>query len=228
MRIKSNLWVQETFGPVGGILREELLKLILECHNNLVNAQDVSKQKHEGIYGNMYRRVMEGIVEKWGDLPEAEIIKYREYKFLAINGAILFPWRYGKDATRKIESCDFNPGDSRLRHLLFGKEDESQLCLDLDAGVSNQLQDVAGKYDVVIVGYASSPSALYNIEWGKVTSVSENGFLDFSFRERLFDNNVSGIGSMDIIAVNDEAFDVGPIPYPQLEMQEDLSEEDNG
>lgn len=56
----------------------------------------------------------------------------------------------------------------------------------------------------------------------------ENGFLDFSFRERLFDNNVSGAGSMDIIAVNNEAFDVGPIPYPQLEMQEDLSEEDNG
>ncbi len=228
MRIKSNLWVQETFGPVGGILREGLLKLILECHNNLINAQDVSKQKHEGIYGNMYRRVMEGIVEQWGDLPEAEVIKYREYKFLAINGAILFPWRYGKDATCKIESCDFNPGGSWLRHLLFGKEDESQLCLDLGAGVSNQLQDVAGKYDVVIVGYASSPSALYNIEWGKVTSVLENGFLDFSFRERLFDNNVSGAGSMDIIAVNNEAFDVGPIPYPQLEMQEDLSEEDNG
>lgn len=226
MQIKSNLWVQETFGPVGGILREGLLKLILECHNNLANAQDVSKQKHEGIYGNMSRRVMEGIVEKWGDLPEFKVIKHREYKFLAINGVILFPWRYGKDATCKIESCDFNPRGSRLRHLLFEKGDESQLCLDLGSEVLNQLQDVAGKYDVVIVGYASSPSALYNIEWGE--AILDNGFLDFSFRERLFDNNVSGVGSMDIIAVNNEAFDAGPIPYLQLEIQEDLSEEDNG
>lgn len=225
----GNLSVWDKFGPAGKILRRELPELISACHSDMVNAQHVSGVKCALVYGCVWIRVMEEIVERFKDLPGAEVIQYENYKLLAINGIIVFPWRYGKDATCNIESCDFNSTDSQLRHLLFAKKDNvDQLHLELCLGVPKRLRNIAGKYGVVIVGYASDTSALYNVEWGEVISISEKGFLNFSSKERLFDKNVSGVGLIDTSVVDGEAFDAGPIPHLQLEVQDDLSKEDNG
>lgn len=93
-------------------------------------------------------------------------------------------------------------------------EEEREL-LDAEA---KTLETTLTSHRVVVVPYASNPSALHSIDWGEAT-LGAGGYLTFASMESLLD---IGPGSLvDVEPAEDEGFSNGPIPRPQLGVKEE-------
>ncbi len=229
---EGRAWALRTLGPDGVLVREKIAAIITDCHDKMANAQAEADMKHTGVYGQIWRKCLDEFVAVLGALPSAEKIPRRGYSLVSFNGVALFPWRFARELSTDLESRAFAVSDTRVS-LFTQKRDASQEFLDaefehpeltddewevLDAA-SQALEDTLTSHGrVVVVPYASNPSALHSIEWGEAT-LGVDGRLSFLSLESLVD-----VGSNSLVSVEsgeDETFSDGPIPRPQFGVKDE-------
>jgi len=228
---EGRAWALRTLGADGVLVREQISAIIRDCHEKMANAQAEADMKHTGVYGQIWRKCLDEFVAVLGRLPSAEIIPRRGYRLVSFNGVVLFPWRFARERSTDIGSRPFAVSDTRIS--LFRQErDLAQQRLDiefdhpelteeerelLDAEVK-ALEETLTSHRVVVVPYASGPSALHSIDWGEAT-LGTDGYLTFASMESLLE---VGSGSLvDVAPAEDEGFSDGPIPRPQLGVKEE-------
>lgn len=226
-------WALDTFGVDGVLIREQIPGILRDCHEKLANAQMEAEMKHAGVYGQIWRKAPDEFYAVLGKLPSAEIVSVRGYKLVAFNGTIIFPWRFARESTTDIESRPFATSDGRIS--LFSQDVErlvqSRLNIEFEhpelseaelgklSAEGEALRETLSLYaNVVVVAYASNPSALHSIDWGKAT-LGEDGYLTFEATESLLKIGPNAL--MDVDTVAEESFSDGPIPRPQLGVKED-------
>lgn len=233
-------WALKTLGADGVLVRERIPAIIRDCHEKLANAQAEADMNHSGPYGYIWVRCLSEFSNTLGGLPSAELVSLPRagYKLVSFNGVVLFPWRYAKERSVDIESRPFAVSDTRVS-LFTQKREEAQPQLDityehpelteeerdlldaesLDAEGRALRETLSTHPRVVVVAYASNPSALHRIAWGEAT-LGEDGYLTFASTESLLD-----IGSGSLVDVNpaEEGFSDGPIPRPQLGSKDEES-----
>jgi hypothetical protein len=228
---EGRAWALRTLGPDGVLVRERISAIIRDCHEKMANAQAEADMKHTGVYGQIWRKCLDEFVTVLGRLPSAEIIPRRGYKLVSFNGVVLFPWRFARERSADIGSRPFAVSDTRVS--LFAEEREpAQQRLDIEfehpelSEEERSLLDVESKAleealsthsRVVVVPYASNPSALYSVDWGEAT-LGGDGYLTFASMESLLE---VGTGSLVDVDLTDESFSDGPIPRPDLGVKGD-------
>lgn len=228
---EGRAWALRTLGADGVLVREQISAIIRDCHEKMANAQAEADMKHTGVYGQIWRKCLDEFVAVLGRLPSAEIIPRRGYKLVSFNGVVLFPWRFARERSTDIGSRPFAVSDTRVS--LFRQErDLGQQRLDIEFehpelteeerelldAEAKALEETLTSHRVVVVPYASNPSALHSIDWGEAT-LGADGYLTFASMESLLD---VGSGSLvDVAPAEDEGFSNGPIPRPQLGVKEE-------
>lgn len=226
-------WALDTFGVDGVRVREQIPAILRDCHEKLANAQMEAEMKHAGVYGQIWRKAPDEFFAVLGKLPSADIVRVRGYKLVAFNGTILFPWRFARESTTNIESRPFATSGGRISLFAQDVERLVQPRLDIEfehpelteaelqhlSAEREALRETLSSYaNVVVVAYASNPSALHSIDWGKAT-LGEDGYLTFEATESLL---AVGSGALtDVDPVAEESFSDGPIPRPQLGVKEE-------
>lgn len=228
---EGRAWALRTLGADGVLVREQISAIIRDCHEKMANAQAEADMKHTGVYGQIWRKCLDEFVAVLGRLPSAEIIPRRGYKLVSFNGVVLFPWRFARERFTDIGSRPFAVSDTRIS--LFRQErDLAQQRLDIEyehpelTEEERELLDAEAKaldetltsHRVVVVPYASNPSALHSIDWGEAT-LGADGYLTFASMEPLLD--VGSDSLVDVEPAEEESFSNGPIPRPQLGVKED-------
>lgn len=228
---KEREWALRTLGPDGALVREQISTIIQDCHEKMANAQAEAEMRHAGVYGQIWRKCLDEFVAVLGALHSAEIIPRRGYKLVSFNGVVLFPWRFARERSTDIRSRRFAVSDTRIslftqeRNLAQGRLDlefdhpelteEERELLEAEA---QALKETLSSHRVVVVPYASNPTALHSVDWGEAT-LDDDGYLTFASMESLLD---AGSGSlMDIEPAEDESFSDGPIPRPLLGVKEE-------
>ena len=228
---EGRAWALRTLGADGVLVREQISAVIRDCHEKLANAQAEADMKHTGVYGQIWRKCLDEFVTVLGRLPSAEIIPRRGYKLVSFNGVVLFPWRFARERSADVGPRPVAVSDPRVS--LFAEEREpSQQRLDIElehpelSGEERELLDSESKAleealsihsRVVVVPYASNPSALYSVDWGEAT-LGGDGYLSFASMESLLE---VGSGSLVDLDLTDESFSDGPIPRPDLGVKGD-------
>ncbi|AGP31773.1 hypothetical protein [Corynebacterium terpenotabidum] len=229
---EGRAWALQTLGADGVLVRERIPTIIRDCHEKMANAQVESDMRHTGVYGQIWRKCLDEFVAELGQLPSAEIIPRRGYKLVSFNGAVLFPWRFAKERSTDVGSRPFAVSETRLS-LFTQERDIAQYCLDIEYDhpelteeeqkllldtEAKALEETLSSHSVVVVAYASNPSALHSIDWGEAT-LGTDGYLAFVTIESLLD---IGSGSLvDVELTEEEGFADGPIPHPQLGVKEE-------
>jgi transcriptional regulator with XRE-family HTH domain len=203
-----------TLGPDGVLVREQIPVIIRDCHEKMANAQAEADMKHSGPYGYIWRRCLDEFSSVLGRLPSAELITVPRsgYKLVSFNGVVLFPWRFARERSVEVGARPFAVSDTKVS-LFTEKRGSSDARLDiefehpelteeehafLDAEGNALAAALATHARVVVVPYASNPSALHSVEWGEAT-LGADGYLTFESLPR-----------PDLDAVAD-AFDPAPL-----------------
>lgn len=228
---EGRVWALRTLGADGVLVREQISPIIRDCHEKMANAQAEAEMQHTGVYGQIWRKCLDEFVVVLGRLPSAEIIPRRGYRLVSFDGVVLFPWRFARERSTDIGSRPFALSDTRIS--LFTQErdlaqqrfdievdhpeltEEERSLLDVESKV---LEETLSSHRVVVVPYASNPSALHSIDWGEAT-LGADGFLTFESMESLLDIESGSL--VDVEHSEDEAFSGGPIPRPQLGVKEE-------
>lgn len=224
-------WALKTFGQDGVLIREQIPKIIQECHENMADSQAAAEMPHAGPYGYIWRKCLYEFSRVLGKLPTAEVISVPGYKLVSFNGVVLFPWRYAKEGKIDVESRQFAVSGTRLSlftqphgdpdsllPIEFGHPELTVEDRDyLDEAAKTLSDAFGGNPYVVVVPYASNPSALHSIGWGEA-ALGADGYLTFEKFETLLD---LGRSSLAEVGSADEAFSDGPIPRPQLGVKQD-------
>ncbi|PVW04408.1 hypothetical protein DEA06_10430 [Microbacterium sp. Gd 4-13] len=228
---EGRAWALRTLGADGVLVREQISAIIRDCHEKMANAQAEADMKHTGVYGQIWRKCLDEFVAVLGRLPSAEIIPRRGYKLVSFNGVVLFPWRFARERSTDIGSRPFAVSDTRIS--LFRQErDLAQQRLDIEYehpelteeerelldAEAKALEETLTSHRVVVVPYASNPSALHSIDWGEAT-LGADGYLTFASMESLLD--VGSDSLVDVEPAEEESFSNGPIPRPQLGVKEE-------
>lgn len=228
---EGRAWALRTLGADGVLVREQISAIIRDCHEKMANAQAEADMKHAGVYGQIWRKCLDEFVAVLGRLPSAEIIPRRGYKLVSFNGVVLFPWRFARERSTDIGSRPFAVSDTRIS--LFRQErDLAQQRLDIEYehpelteeerelldAEAKALEETLTSHRVVVVPYASNPSALHSIDWGEAT-LGADGYLTFASMESLLD--VGSDSLVDVEPAEEESFSDGPIPRPQLGVKEE-------
>lgn len=228
---EGRAWALRTLGADGVLVREQISAIIRDCHEKMANAQAEADMKHTGVYGQIWRKCLDEFVAVLGRLPSAEIIPRRGYKLVSFNGVVLFPWRFARERSTDIGSRPFAVSDTRIS--LFRQErDLAQQRLDIEYehpelteeerelldAEAKALEETLTSHRVIVVPYASNPSALHSIDWGEAT-LGADGYLTFASMESLLD--VGSDSLVDVEPAEEESFSNGPIPRPQLGVKEE-------
>lgn len=225
---QGRAWALATLGPDGVLVREQIPVIIRACHEKMANAQAEADMKHSGPYGYIWRRCLDEFSSVLGRLPSAELITVPRsgHKLASFNGVVLFPWRFARERSVEVGTRPFAVSDTRVS-LFTQKRGSSDARLDIEFEHSELTEEEHALLDaegnalaatlathprVVVVPYASNPSALHSVEWGEAT-LGADGCLTFESLESLLD--ISGASLVEMNPV-DEAFSEGPIPRPQL------------
>lgn len=222
---EGRAWALRTLGADGVLVREKIPQIIQDCHEKLANSQAAAEMNHSGPYGYIWRRCLDQFVAVLGRLPSAELIIVGRHKLVAFNGVVLFPWRYAKDRAAEASTRPFAVSDSRVSLFTRRQPDpQDRLPIDFDHPElsaeehalldeeSKGLAEALEQHRVVVVPYASNPSALHSIEWGEAT-LGFDGYLTFESLESLL---TLGSGSLVEVEPTNDGFSEGPIPRPQL------------
>lgn len=214
------------------MVRGRIPVIIRGCHEKMANAQAEADMKHAGVYGLIWRKCLDEFVTELGRLPSAEIIPRHGYKLVSFNGVVLFPWRFARERAIDVGSRRFAVSDTRVS-LFAERRDDTQQRLDIEfehpelSDEERDLLDAEGKAleevlvndrRVLVVPYASNPSALHSIDWGEAT-LGIDGYLTFSSMESLLDIETGML--VDVKAAEYEAFSGGPIPRPRLRVKDE-------
>lgn len=236
---EGRTWALRVLGSDGVLVREQISAIIRDCHDKMANAQAEADMKHTGVYGQIWRKCLDEFVAVLGRLRSAEVVRCRGYSLVAFNGVVLFPWRFARERATDIGSRAFAVSNTRVS--LFTQEPTSaQRRLDIEFShpelneeerelldaESKALEEALSNHPrVIVVPYASSPSALHSIDWGEAT-LGANGCLTFAWTESLL---TVGAGSLvDVAPSEEESFSDGPIPRPQLGVKEEASGDGHG
>lgn len=228
---EGRAWALRTLGADGVLVREHISAIIRDCHEKMANAQAEADMQHTGVYGQIWRKCLDEFVAVLGQLPSGEIIPRRGYKLVSFNGVVLFPWRFARERSTDIRSRPFAVSDTRVS--LFTQErdlgqqrldiefehpeltEEEREFLDVEA---KALEETLSSHHVVVVPYASNPSALHSIDWGEAI-LGADGYLTFAWMESLLEIRSGSL--VDIEPAEDEGFSYGSIPRPQLGVKEE-------
>ncbi len=216
-------WALQTLGSDGVLVREQVQEIILQCHEQMANAQAEAQMNHSGPYSYIWLKCLNEFSSKLGRLPSAEIVPlYRTpYKLVSVGGVIVFPWRFGRDANDSATDSIFAISGTRERITKI-RPTVSQPRLDIEFEhpelSEEELQiaddritaELAKRTPLVVVGYASNPTVLHQIVWGEAV-LQEDRRLKFSHLEVLHSANEA-----ELVGVGGAAFDEGEIPRPQF------------
>lgn len=227
---EGRAWALRALGADGVLVREQISTIIRDCHEKMANAQAEADMKHSGVYGQIWRKCLDEFVAVLGQLPSAEIIPRRGYKLVSVNGVVLFPWRFARERSTDIGSRPFAISDTRISLFTQERDQPQRLDIEFDHpeltveereyldAEAEALKETLSSHSVVVVPYASSPSALHSIDWGEAT-LGADGYLTFASMESLLDIGSGAL--LDVEPSEDEGFSDGPIPRPQLGVKED-------
>ncbi len=228
---EGRAWALRTLGADGVLVREQISAIIRDCHEKMANAQAEADMKHTGVYGQIWRKCLDEFVAVLGRLPSAEVIPRRGYKLVSFNGVVLFPWRFARERSTEVGSRPFAVSDTRIS-LFTQERDLAQQRFDIEFehpeltkeerelldAEAKALEETLSSHRVVVVPYASNPSAVHSIDWGEAT-LGVDGYLTFASMESLLD---VGLGSLvDVEPAEGEGFSDGPVPRPQLGVKDE-------
>ncbi len=230
---EGHAWALTKLGADGVLVREQIPVIIRDCHEKMANAQAEADMKHSGPYGYIWRRCIDQFSSVLGRLPSAELITVPRsgYKLVSFNGVVLFPWRFARERSIDVGARPFAVSDTRVS-LFAKKQGPTDTRLDIDFEHPELTEEERALLDtegnalaaaletharVIVVPYASNPSALHSIEWGEAR-LGTDGYLTFESLQSLLD--VTGASLVEVDPV-DDAFSKGPIPRPQLGVKGD-------
>lgn len=229
-------WAIETFGEFGPYIRGKVADLVRDEHAALVDAQEASGHRSQGVYGEYWRGILERF-EQFDNLPRATLIRPGKapYRIPVIKGVALFPWRWGRARGGELASAPFVTSDARLAMFeLDSVATQGKFELGMpDPGLSNEEKELAEAIEtalgdasvtankVVVVAISSSPMGLHEMCWGEAR-VADGGHLEWSYTEDLADVAVAGpVAVID----GDRSFTEGELPKKELRHR---SEPDEG
>ncbi|AGB22278.1 hypothetical protein Mycsm_01901 [Mycobacterium sp. JS623] len=229
-------WAIETFGEYGAYIRGRAAELVREEHSALVDAQEASGHRSQGVYGQFWHGILERF-EEFDNLSHATLIRpgRAPYRIPVINGVALFAWRWGRARGEEMGSVPFATSDARLAMFeLDGVATQGKFEIGMpDAGLSDEEKELAETIEaamgdssmtankVVVVAISSSPMGLHEMSWGEAR-VTDDGRIAWGFTEDLED-----VAAPTPITVVDssKSFTAGELPKKELRHR---SEPDEG
>ncbi|MDM8083785.1 hypothetical protein QUV83_03270 [Cellulomonas cellasea] len=194
------------------------------------DAQEASGQRSKGVFGQFWRGILEGF-EEFATLPGSSLENpggRAPYKVPAVNGVVLFPWRYGDGRRGTPSESRFVTSEARAAMFrmkpspLQGELDLGLLGHDWDAALvelleSARVETVGGDgaaYRVVVVAIACSVTGLHDVIWGEVV-LADDGRIDFVNPESL----LYEVRKPSPVAEPERRFDSGEPPSRRLRLQ---------
>jgi hypothetical protein len=190
-------WVLDTFGDDGPRIREVVLETVAQVHERLASAQQVSGMSAQGVYGQIWRGLIDAFALELGGELTAELVRPGKapYRVPSIGNVLLFPWRYGDGVLTRSQDSLFDLSHSRRQ--MFSMPLPGNVMLPFGAGDSVRLHSAselvdeipaaewAETFSVVVVAIASSSQRLHTVEWG-LASLDGYGCIEWSEHEELF------------------------------------------
>jgi hypothetical protein len=251
-------WARDRFGPSGPRVRELVPRMLRRCQMLMSGGQTFTELDAATVYGQMWLRVHQEFAEVLvQEIPGARRIRpYRANYRIAVVGSVpIFPWRYAKDLTTNLDAARLGDPTSDTRQAVFQGLPAAQPELtyewseptrrrgdpagsDIGQSVAAEetvadlragLQDVIAEHGpVVVVAYASNPTALHRIVWGDAALRSDDT-LAWGFREDLALSTADDAGEyplttpaaastdpLRMMPASGRRFDSGPVDEPAL------------
>jgi hypothetical protein len=229
-KTESRAWLIERFGTDGTKLRSGITEMLQFCHNRMSEAQERAPMQSQAVYGQIWRAVHDQILERYRSLPTAQVYRPKKapYKIMVVNGTALFPWRYAHDAVTQLDQASFGPDVSPTRKaILAGAALPDMLPLgevansELPAEEAEEItlyrtafRDAAAEHPVVVLAYASNPTALLNTIWGDARQLRDDGTLQWGWRELLYSQPTATDSGQAPAKNNRPNFASAPLPKP--------------
>jgi|SRR3954468_2516364 hypothetical protein len=193
-------WARERFGDAAPELRLAVTTAIPQAHRHAVTAQVGAGTRKKDPYGHTMKvRQHECLVAAAQDVPGVEVVHPKGAAFELVRvrqtGVLLFPWRYATDGRTPRQRARMRPEGLRYGLLSGPGQGMGQLTIDdaeldaeqLDARLADEaelLQQLREAARIVVVGYASDPSTLFDLGWGDA-DVDETGTVHWTSWEPL-------------------------------------------
>ncbi|WP_156119300.1 hypothetical protein [Modestobacter caceresii] len=234
--IKGIAWAQARFGSSWREVCAGVPAVLRDRHRGMVEAQEAAPLRKKLVYGSIYQAVHEGLVEELRGLPNADVFRPKgaSYELVAIEGHVLFPWRFTHDATTELDDTPLGrPASPTRRAIVNGIRRPEMLDLGLElpepedlagpelqevACLRQAFAEVADEQPVVLIPYASNASALLRAYWGDATLGADDRLV-WGFRELIdLTGPTDPVGRRRPEAVPDErpSFDSAPLSAPVL------------
>ena len=217
------------FGEKTEELRRLVVSELLDTHRRHVEAQKVSGQTGQIVYGAIWHAlpavISKAISERWG-VGATFRLPYAGYSLHLVGGTLLVPWRppLGGDPSStpfvtspsRASMFDRLPADDLTLFDIELNHDGAQV--EVDPALLQEIQHASGRYErVVVVAMESDPSRVWRIIWGEVTA-NADGTLRFYDPETIYTDddmpNTSPTLTPSPAELDDEAFDTGAPPKP--------------
>lgn len=193
-------WVTKVLGDAAAGLRDAVLVAIPRAHEFASAAQAASGTRKRDTYGHtMKNRQHECLVEAGTLVDGVEAFRPRSASFELLRvtetSTLLFPWRYA--TSTQVARVDARMRTSTFRtDLLSSGEVPAQLTLDHagldDAELEAQLaqdativEELRRLSPVVTIGYASNPTGLLDLGWGRAELRDDSGVVHWAEWETL-------------------------------------------
>lgn len=231
-------WCIEMFGADGVNIRERVIELIRKEHTSSVDAQEASGHRSRGVYGQFWRGILERFEVGFKDLPHVKHVRpgRAPYSIPVINGTAIFPWRYGSSRDEDLPSKNFATSDARkdlFKITNVSAQNEFDLGVERPELTSDEVtfaELVQSIFDdgqllvvrVVVVAVASSPLALFDVQWGEV-SIGDDGTLIWASKENLLKLNT--VNSLSVVGEG-KNFLTGEVPEKNIRLQSEAPEDE--
>lgn len=194
-------WAVERFGVLADGLLETVPSALKRAHESAVAAQGASGTRHRDPYGHTLKnRQHECLVEALEGLEGVQRFQPHGASFelvrLTATRVSLLPWRYGTNRAASRLKVRMKPSGLR-RDLLSGPAgNPNQLSLEQaelpEAELEAQLAENDAVWEqlrslarVVTIAYSSDPSGIFDLGWGDVELLDEDGTLKWLHWEPL-------------------------------------------
>ena len=194
-------WANERFGTLAADLVEIVPKAVKQAHEYAAAAQGSGGTRHLDPYGHTLKNTQhECLVDALRKTPGTKRFQPHGASFeliqLTTTHVTLLPWRYGTNSKASRLKVRMRPSGLR-RDLLSGpKENPNQYSLEQADLSEAELEAQMAEHDavwsqlrrmarVVTIGFASSPHGIYDLGWGEVELVDDNGTVNWLHWEPL-------------------------------------------
>lgn len=194
-------WASDRFGALADDLTHIVPRAIKRAHEFAAAAQGSSGTHHRDPYGHTLKNTQhECLVDALSGTEGVQVFQPRGASFelvrLMATRVTLLPWRYGTNRKASRLKVRMKPSGLR-RDLLAGpKGNPNQYSIEQadlsEAEIDAQLAEHDAVWDqlrslarVVTIGYASSPHGIYDLGWGAVELLDDDGTIDWLHWEPL-------------------------------------------